>query len=158
MAEVTFTIPGVPAPQGSKVRTKWGVREDNPATRPWRAAVAWEATAAMQGGALFTRPVVVEARFVFPRPPSHYRAGQNAHLLTASAPRFHDRAPDLDKLQRAIGDALSGVLLRDDKQIVAWHTVKRYGAVDEPARADVTVTELDLDEIVDDLLTLATVG
>lgn len=152
VSSVSFTIPGVPAPQGSKTRTRWGIREDNPATRPWRAAVAWEATAAMSGSPLLTAAVVVEARFVFPRPPSHYRVGANAHLLTAAAPRFHDRAPDLDKLQRAIGDALSGVLLRDDKQIVAWHTAKRYGGIDEPAHATVTITELDLDAILDDLL------
>lgn len=31
---IEFTVPGIPAPQGSKVRTKWGMREDNPATRP----------------------------------------------------------------------------------------------------------------------------
>jgi crossover junction endodeoxyribonuclease RusA len=37
--------------------------------------------------------------------------------------------PDLDKLQRAIGDALSidAGYIKDDAQIVEWHATKQYG-------------------------------
>lgn len=134
---VSFTVIGTPAPQGSK--TKWGT-EDNPHTRPWRAAVAASAheanAASVTGGAIVGGPVKVHARFYFPRPKSHYRTGKHAHELKASAPLYCSTVPDLDKLQRAIGDALKGVLLRDDSLIVHWDSSKFYGS---PARAQITV-------------------
>ena len=67
---IEFTVPGVPAPQGSKVRTKWGMREDNPATRPWRQAVGFEALAAMTGAPPFSGALRLEVEFRFPRPKS----------------------------------------------------------------------------------------
>jgi Holliday junction resolvase RusA-like endonuclease len=36
--------------------------------------------------------------------------------------------PDLDKLCRAIGDALTGVAILDDKQIAWWDVMKHYGS------------------------------
>lgn len=140
MAEIRFTVPGVPAPQGSKTRTKWGVREDNPATRPWRTAVAWEATAAMHADErdTFLGPLSLQVVFYFPRPKNHYRTGRLAGVLKDQAPRRHISKPDVDKLVRAIGDALTGIVCRDDSQIAELRAEKLYG---EP-RAIVTVTEL----------------
>lgn len=138
MAEVTFTVPGVPAPQGSKTRTKWGVREDNPATRPWRSAIAWEATAAMQGLDILTGPVEVLVHFVFPRPKSHFGTGTRGEVLKESAPKLHTSPPDADKLERAIGDSLRGIVLRDDAQIAHWDVWKLYG---QP-HAEIVVREL----------------
>jgi Holliday junction resolvase RusA-like endonuclease len=133
---VRFTVIGTPAPQGSK--TRWGT-EDNPNTRPWRAAVAASAHEAARNGTalkLLPGPLTVRARFYFPRPKSHYRTGRFAGTLKDSAPLYCATTPDLDKLQRAIGDALKGVLLHDDSQIVQWHAAKFYGA---PARAEITI-------------------
>lgn len=149
---VSFTVPGVPAPQGSKVRTRYGMREDNPATRPWRQAVAWEATVAMTATrgdvdfmpdsrvAPLVGPLELEAVFYFPRPKSHYRTGKLAGQLKPSAPFHHATKPDGDKLVRAIGDAITGVVCRDDSQIVRCTFEKRYG---QP-RAEVTVRALEL--------------
>lgn len=128
MNDVAFTVPGVPAPQGSKTRTKWGVREDNPATRPWRSAVAWEATAAMQGRAALTGPLRLEVVFAFPRPRSHFGTGRNADRLKDTAPTFHSAKPDCDKLVRAIGDALSGIVCRDDAEFSVVEARKVYGS------------------------------
>ena len=48
---VAFTVLGEPAPQGSKVRNRYGgIRESNPRTRPYRQAVAAEAQIAMEAG------------------------------------------------------------------------------------------------------------
>lgn len=80
----------------------------------------------MEGQELILGPVLVTATFTFPRPKSHYRTGKNAHLLRDDAPHYKTGHPDLDKLQRAIGDSLTGIVVRDDKQIVAWNTVKSY--------------------------------
>ena len=126
--QVSFFVPGVPAPQGSKVRTTWGLREDNPKTRPWREAVAWEAVAARQHGSLplMSGPVAASLRFVFPRPKHHYRTGKNQHLLKDSAAIWHSTKPDIDKLQRAVFDSLSGVLIQDDSQIAKVLAEKMY--------------------------------
>lgn len=134
---IEITIAGVPAPQGSKTRTKWGVREDNPATKPWRSAVAWEATAAMQNVELMTGPLALDALFYFPRPKSHYRTGKRAAELKETAPAHCATKPDTDKLLRAIGDALTGIVCRDDSQFVLVTARKLYGS----PRAVVTVRE-----------------
>lgn len=139
MSELSFTVPGVPAPQGSLIRTRYGVRPDNPATRPWKQAVAWEAQALLGDLEIITGPVEITALLYFPRPKGHFGTGRNAAVLKASAPTFHQSKPDTDKLQRAIGDSLTGTLLRDDSQIVHWDVWKLYGA---PPRAEITVRAL----------------
>lgn len=139
--QIAFTVPGVPAPQGSKVRTRWGMREDNPNTRPWRQAVAWEATAAMRAADMdaLLGPLALEVVFYFPRPKSHYRTGRLAGVLKDSAPDFHTAKPDADKLLRAIGDALTGLVVRDDSHFAVVRAEKTYG---EP-RALILVRELE---------------
>lgn len=142
---IEFTVLGVPAPQGSKVANRFGgFREANPATGPWRAAVAWSASIevtrrGMAGLPLLDGPLHVTARFYFPRPKSHYRTGKHAGELRPDAPVFHSSKPDADKLARALGDSLSGVLIRDDARIAEWSIVKLYG---EPARAEIRVARL----------------
>lgn len=140
MTVVELTVVGVAAPQGSKTRTRFGLKEDNPNTKPWRGIVADDAAKAMAGAGLIQDPVRVTARFFFPRPKSHYRTGKYAHLLRDDAPFTVDKKPDLDKLQRAIGDALGGVVLREDSLIAQWVTSKWYGA---PARVELRIETLD---------------
>ena len=136
---IEFTVAGVPAPQGSKVRTKWGMREDNPATRPWRQAVGFEALAAMKGAPPHSGPLRLEVVFAFPRPKSHYGTGKNADVLKAAAPTLHTAKPDVDKLVRAIGDAVTGVCCRDDSQFALVVARKIYGT----PGARVTITPVD---------------
>lgn len=138
MTEVSFEVAGIAAPQGSKTRTKWGVRESNDATRPWRSAVSWGATEAMQGREHLVGALALEVVFFFPRPKSHYRTGKHAGTLKDSAPRFHTSKPDVDKLVRAIGDSLSGIVMRDDSLIAEVVARKLYGS----PRAAIRVLEL----------------
>lgn len=140
MKAIVFTVNGIPAPQGSK--NPWG-GEANKATKPWRGAVSAAAAERMNGQSPLLGPVKVVVTFCFPRPKAHYRTGKNAHLLRDDAPVFRTSFPDLDKLQRAIGDALTGIVIRDDKLIVAWHTVKMY---DDRARAEIQVIPLAKEE------------
>lgn len=131
-----ITIIGIPAPQGSK--TPWG-SEANPNTKPWRANVAAEAALhrdQITGDSLAAGPLKIIVAFYFPRPKSHYRTGKHAGELKDTAPTYCATKPDLDKLQRAIGDALTGVLIRDDSQIVKWDATKLYG---EPARCELRI-------------------
>lgn len=130
---IELIVHGIPAPQGSK--TPWG-SESNPRTRPWRAAVAAEAAQAMNGRPLLTGPVTLEVFFFYPRPKRHYRSGARADELRLDAPVYHAGKPDLDKTLRAIGDSLTGTVLRDDAQIARVIATKLYG---EPACARILV-------------------
>ncbi len=132
-AVIPIVVYGIPAPQGSKA--PYG-GESNPRTKPWRAAVTAEAAAEMEGRAPLDGPVKVRAEFYFPRPKSHYGTGKNAVHVKDAAPDFHSVKPDGDKLARAIGDALTGIVFRDDSQIAVWRIVKRYG---EPARCELEI-------------------
>ena len=136
---LTCTIPGTPQQQGSKTRTPQGsTREANRNLAPWRAdAIACLRRAALDqwghaGKSPITDPVRVGVWFVYGRPKSHYGTGRNVGVVKASAPYYKASAPDLDKLQRALGDALTQAgILRDDALIVEWGSAKVYGAVPE---------------------------
>lgn len=129
-------VMGVPQPQGSK--NPWG-GEANKNTRPWRGHVSQVVGEAWGETPILLGPVRVEVTFAFPRPKSHFRTGKNAHLLRDDAPRFKQGKPDADKLQRAIGDSLTGVVMRDDAQIVQWGVLKIY---DDQAYADISIIDL----------------
>jgi crossover junction endodeoxyribonuclease RusA len=130
---VAFTAHGTPAPQGSKtiVPTKAGPRtkESNERQlRTWRQTIADAATKAMDGHGPLAGPCELDATFVFARPRAHYRTGRHAGELKPSAPTHCDKRPDLDKLLRAVGDALTGTALIDDATIVKITARKHYGS------------------------------
>lgn len=141
MSKIAFTVLGEPAPQGSKVRVHArGLREANPATAPWRATVASAALEAMDVEPTLIGPLELRATFVFHRPAAHFGTGRNAGTLKTSAPAYRSKTPDIDKLLRAIGDALTGIVWRDDAQVVIVHAEKHYGS---PPCAHIVVEELE---------------
>jgi Holliday junction resolvase RusA-like endonuclease len=148
MNRVEFTVLGEPQPQGSKtVIQQKGRRprmiEDNPDTAPWRERVERAARAAMDGRQVRTGPQRLSVTFVFRRPAGHYGTGRNAGRLKPSSPLYVRTRPDVDKLLRAVGDAITGIVCRDDSQLVVVHAEKHYG---EPACAHVVVEELALED------------
>lgn len=145
ISRVEFTVLGEPQPQGSKtiVQRKGKrpvVREDNPLTAPWRTTIAAAAQKAMDGGELLAGPLRLRAVFVFARPKGHFGTGRNEGRLKPSAPLFVRTRPDVDKLLRAVGDAITGFVCRDDAQFVEVRAEKHYGV--SPC-AHVVVEELD---------------
>ena len=63
---------GEPAPQGSKVQTKWGaMREVSKKLEPWRASIQYACAEQFKGDPI-AEPVAVEVTFLFPRAKSHY--------------------------------------------------------------------------------------
>jgi len=136
---VWFDVPGVPVAQGSMraivVKGHAVIRHDNGKTlTDWRLAIAQ--AAGIQGKPKLLGPVRVWARFRLQRPASHWgRAGN----LLPSAPRVPDVSPDIDKLARALLDALTGVVFVDDRQVSTLVVHKRYAARDEPAGVTVGV-------------------
>lgn len=125
-AAIDFTVRGTPTAQGSVRAFVRGNRAvvvgvSGPLS-DWRHAIATEARAAMGDTPVLTGPVVVSALFTFSRPPSHLRRDGTVKPAAPRYPRL-----DLDKLERACGDAISGgVVIADDSQIVAWHAHKAW--------------------------------
>lgn len=121
---VRFEVMGTPIPQGSKSSTRWGMREANPKTRPWRDQIAWEARAAMGHEPPLEGPCTVNATFWMPRPKSHYRANGQ---IKPTAPVYSDKRPDVDKLLRALCDGMTTAgVWKDDSQAVRIEASKRY--------------------------------
>ena len=139
---IEFRVDGEPVPQGSKTvgHSKGGgtfVREDNPKTEPWRNAVAARAREAMDGRKPMAGPLQLNVVFYFGRPKGHYRTGRHAGELKPTAPDFCSKRPDLDKLLRALGDALTGVAFVDDAAISIVRARKRYGSPGAVVQLDV---------------------
>ena len=128
---IEFTVDGPPCTQGSMRSTTVGGRRvlyhDNAKLVPWRRRAFLAARDAMVRARVLTLdgPVSVDARFVVERPKS---AKKRAHPHTK---------PDLDKLCRALGDALTGVVVTDDSRIVEWRARKEYGEPRTEVRVEV---------------------
>ena len=128
-------IYGEPAPQGSKtaiVRNGRAIMfEANKRLPEWRETVLMGATIARaeQGGLTILGPVTVTMTFHMPRPKSVSR-------------RYPNSAPDLDKLVRAVGDALQeSEVLANDGQIVTLVAHKVYAENSTHAGVEIEITE-----------------
>lgn len=124
MREVRFTVFGRALPQGSKNAFKTGNRvvlvEASKGLKPWRSVVALEAKQTMldvQDMALIEGAVSVELLFQF----VPGKTVKRKQMTTK---------PDVDKLSRAILDSLTGVVWKDDSQVIELRARKSYGLVD----------------------------
>lgn len=123
---ISFFVPGVPVPKGSARAYVIGgvarITNANASTRPWQNAITAEA--ALHGPPEpLNGPCRVEVLFLMPRPKGHF----GAKGLRPSAPKTPDRKPDLDKLERALLDALTVAgFWRDDAQVCDINSRKRY--------------------------------
>ena len=145
---VELRVCGIPAPQGSKVSTRYGgLRESSKNVGPWRSEVAYEARRSYKG------PVITEAveaviDFYFPRAKSHFSTAKGReHELKPSAPMHctNTLKGDLDKLIRSTLDALAvrtgGSVISDDSLVVALRCRKLYASVNNPPGALVRIRE-----------------
>ena len=126
-----ITAYGKPVTQGSKIRTRWAMRDANGDTlAPWRDNVRAAAIGVMRrknsSGLIVvdsfgTSPVHVVLTFTFARPASHFGTGRNVAMVKPSAlphPSSH-AIGDIDKLTRACLDALTDAgIWADDSQVV----------------------------------------
>ena len=141
---VSIVVVGIAAPAGSKSafpNRKTGgvsVRDSSKRAKPWQAVVSSAATDAFTGP-LLVGPLALLIDFRLPRPKGHFGVGRNAAIVRPSAPVAPDVKPDLTKLVRGVEDALTGIVWRDDGQVVEQRTRKIYG---EPAETHITVLEL----------------
>jgi len=132
-----FDVIGRPAPQGSKTSLGKGrFKEQSPYLDAWRNDVRASAGKAF-GEALVDGPLFTRIIFYFPRPKSHYIAGNPERPLKDSAPFFYASTPDLDKLQRSTNDALTGVIWVDDAKIAGSISYKVYSSTRSGAQVSV---------------------
>lgn len=137
-----FTVLGLPQPGGSKKafahRSTGRVvtMDANPKARGWKDTIAATARPLMGSQEPFDGPLMLVVEFFRPRPKSHYGA---RGALKPWAPRYPTVKPDATKLLRPLEDALTGVVWKDDAQIVEQIARKRYG---EPSRAEIKVVLL----------------
>jgi crossover junction endodeoxyribonuclease RusA len=130
MTAVSFFVHGAVAGQGSMaaVPTRDGrvwMKHDSPKTEPWRATVGYAARQKMRGREMLEGALVLTVRFWLPRPKSVPKSRE-----------FPNKRPDLDKLCRAIGDALEGIVYANDSQICSLRADKHYGGA---VGAEITV-------------------
>jgi Holliday junction resolvase RusA-like endonuclease len=130
---------GRPVPVIKDGRVVVNVRDDNPKSKGWKDQVAQTVGAARAGEALVDGPVAVWFTFYRPRNIGDFGTGRNAGTVRNSAPAYPIVRPDVLKLARGVEDALTGVVWRDDAQIVDETLRKRYG---EPARVEVRVVAM----------------
>lgn len=116
-------VPGRPAPQGSKRSLGAGrpLIESSRHVKPWRADIR-EHILAEYVGPVLDEPLCVELRFVMPRP--------------ASTPKSYTpyavKRPDVDKLVRAVLDAISSAgVWADDARVVELYATKAIATAEE---------------------------
>ena len=134
MGSVHFFAPGIPAPQGSKVRTRYGLRESSKRVAPWRDAVEAAAVQAMEDEHMFgplTPPYMVTLAFLIKKP-----------RTTRAAEPVAPTIGDIDKLARSTHDALTSAgLIEDDRHIVVAEQSKRWAGPRENPGAWIIVKE-----------------
>ena len=134
---MTFTVYGTPIPQGSMkgfIMSKGrggkpyvAITSANAKVAPWRQEIAQAAIEAKVPH-VDRGPVKLTVLFAVPRPASRPKK--------YTAP---DKRPDLDKLVRAVLDALTSIAFRDDAQVIEISARKAYR---KPVGATITVTPL----------------
>ncbi len=144
-APVRFFVPGKPVPGGSKRAFKHPhtgqIILTDMGGKPlveWRQQVVVSCREVFKEPALMG-PLYLTVVFTMPRPKGHYGSGRNEGKLKLNAPHYHVVAPDRTKLLRALEDALTHILWKDDSQVVDGPTSKIYG---EHTGALVEVTPL----------------
>jgi Holliday junction resolvase RusA-like endonuclease len=127
---VKFKVPGTPVGKGRpRVSTRGGkfARMYTPEkTASYENLVALAAQEAMVGRNLIDGPVDVELVILLPVPASWPKKKQAAALQGQVYPT---KKPDIDNVEKAIFDAINGVVWHDDVQVCDVSKRKRYAEV-----------------------------
>jgi crossover junction endodeoxyribonuclease RusA len=133
--EITFSVGGNPIPKGSMKHIGNGRMIDQTKVKPWMSLIR-KAAIEIAKGEIISLPCMVEVEFRFARPMSA-RNRLYPHLRSVG---------DIDKLSRAVLDALQGSkteqgVLTDDSLVVDLIARKRYLDYGMPG-ATISVKEL----------------
>ncbi len=124
-------------PRGGKPGARPLMVDSSKGLGPWKKQVAQVAGELLgPDWELLDGALSASMTFYRPRPKAHYGTGKNADKLKPSAPPYPTPKPDVLKLARAVEDALTGIVYRDDSQLVTCNYAKRYGT---PERVEIAV-------------------
>lgn len=127
--QISFRVVGVPRPAGSKKYVGKGIIVDQSGPRGelWRNRVKKAASLYMTsiGQAPLTGPVKLKLEFSLPRPKKHFKLNGTGPLKD-NAPYYHLQKPDSTKLLRAVEDAMSTIVYRDDTLVADILVTKRW--------------------------------
>ena len=117
---IDLTVEGVPVPQGSFRHVGNGrIISANPKLNTWRQTIATQ-IATQTHHRLIEAPIRLQLIFTLPRPKS----------VSISRRATPTTKPDLDKLTRAVMDAISleryCQVIKDDSLVTDLHAAKRY--------------------------------
>ena len=135
---ISIFVPGTARTAGSKSAFKNGrgklhLTHAGKHSKAWMDKVGWYVLQRVNRMILWEGPITLKLVFMRDRPKGHYGQGRNAGKLKPSAPPYPTTKPDLDKLNRAVGDALTGIVWKDDSQVVNLESSKLYcGPKDRP--------------------------
>lgn len=136
---IEIFVPGKPATSGSKNFYGRGkVAPANKRQKPWQKTIATYAQIEVNcvdgrssgsiGFALFYNCAVkMKCVFILPRPKSHFNKYGILRTLAPKNP-VSKKSGDLDKMYRAVGDALNGIIYEDDSQICDFSDSKKIYA------------------------------
>lgn len=137
---IEFTVPAVPVAQPRPRATAFAGRARiyQPTKHPvsdFKASVRMAAQHAFKGAPL-TGPLRVDCVFVFPRTKGQVWRKRPMPRLP------HVKKPDRDNIDKAVLDALTGILWADDCQVCAGSLEKWIAAGDEQPHVLVSVQAL----------------
>lgn len=123
---VDFFVPGTPCGKGRpRFSRKTGRAYTPEKTASYESLVAFAGYEAMAGLDLIDGPVALVLTATFGIPASWSKKRQQA----ASEGRvWHTGRPDGDNIAKCAGDALNGIVWKDDSQIARCSFAKVYGA------------------------------
>ena len=137
---IAFIIPGLPIaqPRQRSAVIAGHMRNYTPAKHPVNAFKAACVLAAKQvyDGPPLEGPLCLSLTCVFPRPKA---------LVWKSKPMprtWHTKKPDADNVAKAVKDALSKIIWRDDCQVVEMHVSKWIASGEEAPHVAVEVEDV----------------
>ncbi len=131
MKQAKFKIEGKPVPQ-KRHRMGRGFSYDPSA--PDKKRVRTEIIFQNRKKNIHKGDVSMFITFHMQRPKSHYRTGKFKEFLKKGSPYKHTSKPDIDNLIKFIMDCCSGILYKDDNQVVNITANKQYAK--EKARTE----------------------
>lgn len=140
---VTCHVPGTPRSKGSMVsffaadQQRIITKADSTTLAQWQRDIGWTMKAAMRRAGVRCAPagvpVCLELAFYFP---GSIMTPAGADAITSAMVD----TPDIDKLERAVLDALTGVLYDDDKQVHRVEKIKIRTSIAKDTGVHITAT------------------
>lgn len=127
-------VAGTPAPAGSKTAFAFrrgdgslgaAVTDASKRSKPWKQTIA-AVMSEHYDGVPQACALRVALAFHMPRPQAHYGTKKGERYIKASAPLWHKSTPDVDKFERAVFDAGTGIIWADDAAIAQVYAEKCY--------------------------------